>query len=275
MKKILMNNKGITLIEIIVTIAILSIIIIPVFSMFLTTAKANRYSDDKMKSTIIGQKVMEDIKSSMVIEEGTNNRNIDDYSVEINIEAVSDYMFPEASLSGEADINDYDIRIVISEEDDSGSMNFNYDIYRNYPVDENLNNDSSFTNIIPSDEATINLKYDGNIIIYDRPNKENSVSFSITDDPKIRLEVYRDTDITVNAENTVSSDELVIYMMKSSDSNAEYNLKNRGGNIKTINNINISDGNNNEARVYKINIKVFSKQGEKIEEITGYKTFLK
>lgn len=58
-----LNSKGLTLVEIIITLAILGIVITPLMSMFLTSQKINRESELKYDAIQLAQKYMEEIKS--------------------------------------------------------------------------------------------------------------------------------------------------------------------------------------------------------------------
>jgi prepilin-type N-terminal cleavage/methylation domain-containing protein len=65
-------RKGLTLIEIVVTIAVMGIVITPLASMFIVSAKINRESDIKYKATMTAQRHMEEIKAMHEI-------SLDDY----------------------------------------------------------------------------------------------------------------------------------------------------------------------------------------------------
>lgn len=58
-----LNNKGMTLIEIIITLTILGIVVAPLMSMFITSQKVNQESEMKYNAIQLAQKYMEDIKS--------------------------------------------------------------------------------------------------------------------------------------------------------------------------------------------------------------------
>ncbi|MBW9155237.1 type IV pilus modification PilV family protein [Clostridium tagluense] len=57
------KNKGLTLIEVIISLAILGIIIAPILSMTLTTVKISKSSEDKIFATSLAQQCTEYIKS--------------------------------------------------------------------------------------------------------------------------------------------------------------------------------------------------------------------
>lgn len=66
MRKIL-NNKGLTLIEVIVTLAVLGVVVTPLMSMFVTSSKINTESEKEYNSIQLAQKYMEEIKSMEVL----------------------------------------------------------------------------------------------------------------------------------------------------------------------------------------------------------------
>lgn len=82
MIKKMRDNKGFTLLEIVITIGILGIIVIPIFSLFVNTAKTNAMAEDKIQATMIAQKYMEKIKSSKSIEEVSISKD-GDFNVNI------------------------------------------------------------------------------------------------------------------------------------------------------------------------------------------------
>ena len=56
-------KKGITLIEVIISVALLSILIIPLSTMVITSLKNKEESSDRQKATYIGQKILEELKA--------------------------------------------------------------------------------------------------------------------------------------------------------------------------------------------------------------------
>ncbi|RKD34587.1 prepilin-type N-terminal cleavage/methylation domain-containing protein [Thermohalobacter berrensis] len=76
----LINNKrGVTLIEILLTLTILGIIIIPLTNLFVNTVKNNKRSEDLMIATSISQKYMERILSHQVIADEGDEFTEEDY----------------------------------------------------------------------------------------------------------------------------------------------------------------------------------------------------
>lgn len=71
MKKLL-NKKGFTIIEVMVTLAVLGIVIVPLMTMFITSQKINNEGSKEYQSIQLAQKYMEEIKGM----EAVNDLNI-------------------------------------------------------------------------------------------------------------------------------------------------------------------------------------------------------
>lgn len=64
MPEIIGNNKGLTLVEIMVSLAVLGIIIVPITSLFLFSVKTNKISEEQLIAQSLAQQYIEDLKSS-------------------------------------------------------------------------------------------------------------------------------------------------------------------------------------------------------------------
>lgn len=62
-KRTKMNHKGMTLVEVIVAMAILSIVVVPTLRMFASSASTNHSSRLRQRATIVGESVMESFKA--------------------------------------------------------------------------------------------------------------------------------------------------------------------------------------------------------------------
>lgn len=67
-KKAKINNKGFTLIEVLITVAIIAVIVAPILTGIVTSMKVNRRSDELQNTTGVAQGIMESI-SGMSLEE--------------------------------------------------------------------------------------------------------------------------------------------------------------------------------------------------------------
>lgn len=68
----LSNNRGLTLIEIIVTLAVLGVVVTPLMNMFIASQKINNESNEEYKTLQLAQKYMENIKSAEYIDDIVN-----------------------------------------------------------------------------------------------------------------------------------------------------------------------------------------------------------
>ncbi|MCX7920418.1 MAG: prepilin-type N-terminal cleavage/methylation domain-containing protein [Clostridia bacterium] len=62
--KIVSNNRGVTLVELLVAIGILGLVAVPFLSTILSSTRNNTYSYDMLSSSVASQKVMEEIKAN-------------------------------------------------------------------------------------------------------------------------------------------------------------------------------------------------------------------
>ncbi|GKX64843.1 type IV pilus modification PilV family protein [Inconstantimicrobium mannanitabidum] len=66
------KKKGFTLIELIISIALIGILLVPVSSMVLTTVRTNKRAEVKQKATLVGQKVLEQLRAVNIAKQGTS-----------------------------------------------------------------------------------------------------------------------------------------------------------------------------------------------------------
>lgn len=111
-------NKGFTLVELILAIGILSIIIIPITSMFINSIKTNNLADEKMKATYASQTLMENIKAlDDVSDDSINNvlnelvNKYDNFNIELNLTEIERYKDTGNDESNGNNDIDYDIVI--------------------------------------------------------------------------------------------------------------------------------------------------------------------
>lgn len=83
------NNNGMTLVEVLITIGIMSIMLVPIFNVFVETKEINHKTATTVAANFIGQKVLEDLKSEESLEVGTTSKTIDGYDITIKIKEIS------------------------------------------------------------------------------------------------------------------------------------------------------------------------------------------
>lgn len=81
------NRNGLTLIEVIITLAILGVVVTPLMSMFITSQKINRESEMKYNAIQLAQEQIEDIKAdnTLDVSSGSGYTGVDgDYEKSLN-----------------------------------------------------------------------------------------------------------------------------------------------------------------------------------------------
>ncbi|MCY6370909.1 prepilin-type N-terminal cleavage/methylation domain-containing protein [Clostridium ganghwense] len=278
------KSKGFTLLELLITIAILGIIITPLSSMVLTSVKFTKVSEDKQKATNLAQKYMEKIKSGVNL----NSYNLDEgnFHVDCSIEPVEGYEFKHNSVSGEngSDSIASDYKIVFPKQSEVIQFYNNnqilsipqQNVVKPYIKIHSMDNDIVFT-LRDEEKKTEDERTIGHEKIIRSSEKEK-------DKIKIRIDILRDlpNGLTISADNE-SSDILELYFVKADklSSSPEIIVEKHGGKIRQYNDIlkiedNSSISNEANKRLYKIVVKVTDKKtGETLSVNKGYKTFLK
>lgn len=231
------HKKGFTLIEVILSIAILSIIIGPILSLTLSTVKINKQSDDKLKAISLAQKHLEEIKSS-------------EYTLPANLSLQINDNKSESGFDIERTITPIETYKV----DDSTITSITYDA--------EVNDDIPSNSIIPGD---LLINY------VDSNNLKIELKDSTTRGVNVKIKLTGNTSVSVDLNND-SSEVLNIYFTKDSK---DYSISRCTGRVKTFTNIpDEVQANDNKYRLYKIVVEV-KKNGKSLQKIEGYKTCLK
>lgn len=109
LQPVFQNKEGVTLVEVIITIAVTGAVIVPLMTLFVMCAKINRESDKEYKSMLTAQKYMEEIKAMQSMDEIENENYIydqgtgsyertviqtdDEYGAEITIMPVRSFLY--------------------------------------------------------------------------------------------------------------------------------------------------------------------------------------
>ncbi|NBI06665.1 prepilin-type N-terminal cleavage/methylation domain-containing protein [Senegalia massiliensis] len=244
MKKIFENNKGFSLLELIITLAILSIIIIPISSFFINSAKATNTANDKMMALSIAQDEMEKIKlkenlKEVIIEKNDDEYNHFSYKVEIIKNEKKEFENKEETK------NIIEINSSLLEKNDYYILTITND---NYILKTNLNNPkiAQTVNLIKPIEESINIFIKDNNL-----KKEKTVKIEALNESIKLLKIYTEKDQKVS-------------------------ILNKLGPIKIYKNY---SSKNSKSVLYKVNIKVYKgdindPKRELIEEIESYKNIV-
>lgn len=119
MKKLFIIN-GFTLIEVILTISVLGIVIVPLMSIVVLCAKINKESNNEYKSFLEAQKYMEEIKATKSIDYTKYIYNAQNGSYEATVPETSDKfgatikVIPQKNLLLLIEVNIIDDGIVVN-----------------------------------------------------------------------------------------------------------------------------------------------------------------
>jgi len=242
------NNKGFTLIEVILTIAILGLIIVPLSSMFITSATMNTKSKTEYDAATIAQKYMEKVKglnkydaSALTIDPNEDKP----FDVSMTLDEVTGYpnMQVDASITPPYDI-------VIKEE--SGNIFFN-------------KGDGSTIATIPY-STDFSMTFDTNSITI------NSNTYTYTGISNIKVGIYLTRSINIQIKNNRS--EIINFEVIKNMSNTNIcNLSVINGEIKKKTNI-LADPIEklSNSVLYKVKISV-KLNGDELVNMVGYKVF--
>lgn len=229
---LLKEDKGITLIEIILSVAILAIIVTPLYSLFVNASKTNEKAEDILIAANDAQGLVEqkkagieypaDITSGFSYE--INEENVDDYSLESNASDFDVTIELEKKASNEAYINENSTTIHNVTEDED----FDIVVYQNKVV---ISNEGIAT-------SDINLVNDGTVKIAVKSYGDVDINLEVTNNPDNNLQVY-------------------IYKAKMKDSTSVVSVIQKEGEVKVRAVSNLEDSEfSGKDMLTKINVKV-------------------
>lgn len=292
------KKKGLTLIEVLISMCILVIIVPPIISMVLTGVKTNKKAEDNQRALYIAQQCVEEIKAKELTKDniGSKERIEDNFKITQTITPEEEYYFPDNKNDNKEKEDfraiEYDGKIEVKTHNNIDEIYLYKGNDGNNKIGSvNLKEDTNIINIINGvkengnvDESEIileinnesfeiekeNTKKDSNIII-----ELNSIENTIEDEaPKIEIH-------TINNSHNKDGN-FNIYLVKEKGTNIKYSFSNDLGKVKVYSNIfKYKDGKKpkNASRLYKINVKVWRKEQDKskdkpIHDIWAYKTAL-
>ncbi|WP_053957101.1 type IV pilus modification PilV family protein [Inediibacterium massiliense] len=255
-----LDTKGFTLIEVILSIAILGIILIPCITLFLSAHKNVKESDDLLKATLLAQKKMEEIKSAPILPETSDmdpyreDSEEPGYQYKIYITPIEESKFKENYLAT-IQIREDQILVLKNKDEPIETLDTLVD-----------------TISITHEENKILFEFEGELKNITIPyTKEEIESKNIL----IKFETYKTSkkyNINIEANNTVANSTLDLYFFQTQDAKVDYShVENIGGKVGVYKNLSLGAY---AYRLYKINI-IITKNGQILKELNGYKTFLK
>lgn len=291
MRKIYKRKKGISLIEILISIAILAIISIPISGMILTSVKTNKQSEDKQKAALLGQQILEEIRSKtvdiksdeIILSTGVklsksfdeenkkysfnttnSDENYNGFCANVTLEQYSDLGVDESKLKTNYDleisIDKKNTNFIISVNDEEVEINELDNIkilITNNQEDIQLNINGVFIRVfnkkIDPKSGYINIKLNNGDLY-------SKLSIKIINNREDSMTLYLDNTNTKDNDNDKDNDTKNI------------SIENLNGTIKRINNFTESDENIEERKGTMFEVKVsITKDSNKLFEGSSIK----
>ncbi|WP_026894115.1 type IV pilus modification PilV family protein [Clostridiisalibacter paucivorans] len=178
-------EKGFTLLEILIALGILSIIVLPIYSLYLSSMKINKKSDNIMQAMALAQQKMEYIKSQHEAPKD-DMVEVNGFSIEIKSNQIHEY--------------DFDIIEEMIEEKE-------YDI--------EIGDD------IVSENNSVNIVVDNNIV---NINREKLINFQ-DNDVDILIDIDNRSNVLITGENYIDGVILNLYFVKSDKNKVTFKNK--------------------------------------------------
>lgn len=280
----LTNNKGFTLIEIIVTIAILSIVIVPLSSMFIQAAKMNSMAAEEYDATLIAQKYFEEIKS-----------------IKSDIDAASlNYIFDANNDSFSKDSIDGKFTIAINMVAVAGTQNLNNDDSEQALIDGNnmkisFNEENTIMTVVSSKDSltesnvgisktfSINnntpsqyeLYCNGNNLEFKGSSMQSTGIIDTSDFSQYNIAIIMSSDLNMNVYNKIDGTAVKITAIKLAGDTHNFNLVGKEGIVEQK--VNVIQGNIeslSKSILYDVSI-VVKRNGNEVTTFVGKKAFTK
>ncbi|MBC5998011.1 prepilin-type N-terminal cleavage/methylation domain-containing protein [Romboutsia ilealis] len=242
------NNKGFSLIEIIISLAIASIMILSGYQLIINAVKLNKKGEDRQQANLVGQQVIEEIKT------------IDDRNISTNLLTINENLILTGTINGNIneykgtlldESGEYDVNIFMEKEDVEFKEN-NYNSEINYDLRYDISNandnlviknseNHSVSNISLNDNKNFKIilensdKLDGNV---DIDNNCNEVTLNIKSKDEIFLDFTNynfNKDIDIEIYNNLDK-KLKIYIQKPMNTYSNVNARSIIGLIEIYNN---------------------------------------
>ncbi|GKU32019.1 hypothetical protein CFB3_41270 [Clostridium folliculivorans] len=260
---LLMKNKkkGMTLLEVIISIAILGIIIVPMSNMILTSVKTNKRGEDKQQAVYLAQQVLEAFKNVSTFEDNNGftaqsfSLNGNAYSLSVGSTINTD---PLTVRFSDLTIGDYTLRVTLGRMQNANIYNNSAtnNITADYKIIVSGHNDTRTIKLNNSTQSSISgtpngifmylkgTKSDdspGHNLLIKKNDSDSNVLFNLDSDTfnnNISLsfdDSYEDTNqFFINVYNN-TTDNINIYVNTPNGKNINYVVNNESGTISTYN----------------------------------------
>jgi prepilin-type N-terminal cleavage/methylation domain-containing protein len=272
------KKKGLTLIEILISLTILAIIVIPISNLVLSSVKLNKSGEDKQKAVTIAQQIIEELKAAPKLE---SSMELSNGLTLTAIEGSTD------SYQGTKLINnEFTAAVTVSPKTGSGAVSQPTSTL-SYDADILIggNDSTGLTAQFKEDIIPYNIKWDS-VRIENKTDKiyitlETTAGSTVTKsytrtNNAVRIQFGEKTSFTgsnvlaVKASNSLSGS-FSVYFEENSSAKIKYTLENLAGQIRKYNTTVYTAAQAAMERAYEIQINV-SKRGSMIYTAKAFKT---
>lgn len=256
------KKKGMTLIEAIISVALLSVLIIPVSGLVMNSINTNKRAEIKQEATYIGQKILEEMKvyneiilgpandfqllnGQKIIKVGESegfvgNFSIDKYDIELSLKKDAQFIYENNTSNNIVDTNEMD---VIIEFINNGSNKIKYN-----NVEYGITNDLTIKALDDNTEELVVINSNDTIIftVERISERKSKILFIINEgfNENVNIDFYNERD-----------EEVSIYVKKDSGNTGDLNINAFRGKIRIYNNIKTAN-KNNIGDLYNIEVSV-------------------
>lgn len=288
------KSKGLTLIEIIISLAILAILLVPISNLVIASTKINKDGENKQKAVTIAEQMIEEIKALPDLQNGKTLTNGLILNSDTNPSNQNGFVGSVTNLPG-----GFDASITIKPQ-----VNLKINTGKNntlaYDADINIGGTKSNLNIldINSDTTDYSITIDNMKIInndthiligkkyidvdgHEQFQQFKDIVFPSSAGRKVRILLTSSTDLSNSdgtkndfTANVLNNSTNTISLYFQANQNAKFNtyaIFNEGGVVRKYTNINENFTPSNTSRAYEVDITI-NKNSNKIYETKAYKT---
>lgn len=274
------NEKGYTMVEILIAMAILAIISAPMLNVFTDSVRINRMADDQYRADIIAQKFLEDIRMNGLPDELDTTVSYGDFTVRVlhselanNLETAA----TEVSSNFTLPTMDTEVELYLDVDSNIALRSESFDLNN-----LNLNPNHYLLSITQPNTAINNYNLNVSYTVNSQVITNNITLSSIDDDRAITLMISKNANLSFNSEQNIAFEilnktsneglrKLEIYVTNDQLSNINFTVAPLSNSVKIIRNLTSSTHvSNNNYRSHNVEVTV-SKSGT---EYTKLKTVI-
>ena len=241
-------KKGMTLIEVIISVTLLSILIVPISGFIISSLKNNTTSQKKQEASYIGQKILEELKAYEELSLKTDDigsyfelldgdkiyKTSDNNSFEGDFER---NIYGKVLENDDRKLREYKVELTMTE-----YSNFKYNDINNVDINSDadfkidfinkdnisLNNNGTKETMASSESIAIKIKKENNefnLSIYDKNNTEIVSAKKENKSNKILLYISSEYNINTNIEiENYTGEWIYVYLIKQKNNPSDINI---------------------------------------------------